>query len=272
MSEVREISPEDAKYIDPNQVCSMRLSDGTTVVVKKEGETYEQTTTTRTCPIHSQQQQYVEQTTTSSNYCPMHSKRQQFVEERTTTHTCPIHSQQGYTQQTTTSSYRARAQPQPQQQQTYQSSYQATTTTENERGNYAGVVEDRRNYRLYESGVSNTKKQQVQEVKEEVQDDVCTCCTCNCNICPCCGKLKRGSQEQTTTYTEEVLRAQPRVAQTRTTETRYSSQTVPMRTSQTKTFISEYVQPKYVYSTEQQTTSTSHQCGHECQYCGKQLP
>lgn len=217
MSEVREISPEDAKYIDPTQVTSMQLSDGTTVVVKREEEM-------GGCPIHSRRQQRQETYTEERAFCG-----------------CPIHSSQQRQETTTTyqENYRARAAP-------AMETYQSQTTTTEERGNYAGVVEDRRNYRLYESGVTNSRRDQEEE------------CTCNCNICPCCGKIKR-----TTEFQEEVLRAPaPRVTQTQT-RTTYQTQTAPLRTSQTKTFISEYVQPKYVYA-DTTTTTTG-----VCPRCGK---
>ena len=38
---VLQISAEDAKYIDPNQIASLTLTDGTQIIVKENAETQE---------------------------------------------------------------------------------------------------------------------------------------------------------------------------------------------------------------------------------------
>lgn len=244
MSEIREISPEDAKYIDPNLVQSMRLSDGTTVVVNREGSQnyYQQTQTQRLCPRHSQVRETREEVTTE------------------------------------------------------------TTTN---RGNYAGVVEERRNYQLYESGVTNAKKEVKEVVRAEPPAPI-EYCTCAHDICPCCGRRKRTTTTTVETYepcplrTREVktecyhcpkchkniagetretreetsyVRTAPVRQEYKTTSYQIQRQTeeAPLRNSQTKTFISEYVQPKYTYA-EQEFPARQTRCKEaNCQYCGRSM-
>lgn len=256
---VREISPEDAKYIDPNQVTSMRLSDGTKVVVTKS------------------------------------ETKEEFKEEKGKAKgkgkLCPVHSKMS---KKTETSYVARSAPA--RTTNYREEYEETT---NERGNYGQIVEERHNYELYESGFSN-KLRGAKKVEEVQEEEYCTCG--QEEVCPCCGKLKK----QTTDYEAVVVRSRPepkhcpkchkdildseyreetttttlRAAQprtqtvTRTTTEKYSSKTTPLRTSQTKTFISEYVQPKYVYANQELPTRT-HQAttcrDSNCQYCGRPI-
>lgn len=152
--------------------------------------------------------------------------------------------------------------------------FKRRSQTPNVRNTYAGVVEERKNYKFYASGLNTTPGEEeetnvnlrAQNVK--TTEETCSCSSCTCPRCPYCHKRKVASYGyESRIRATNLLRAQSPSMKRR--KVYKVVEAVPVRLTEYEGDVEEYVgsgEERYV---DERSTLRCSRCSGACPYCGR---